>query len=149
MGDFIDPADLERALSTPTYVELYAPPDSATVDLATVQQDIESAEGLVISFLIGFYDFPLVLAPETDRLVRAAALMFARAFAFMHHPEYVRTFGDVGNLSMYKEGTALMQRVQAAKQRLPDASKAQTPKNVGGFVAPPGPILIGDKPGDF
>lgn len=149
MGAYIDPADIERALTTPTYVELYTPPDSSEADLATVQQDIDSAETLAESFLIGFYEFPLVLDARTRAFMRTAVMFFARAFAYMHHPEYVRTFGDVGNSSLYKEGVALMQRVQAGKQRLPDASKAQTPKNVGGFVAPSGPILIGDKPGDF
>lgn len=148
MGNYINAADLETALTPRTYVECYATnPASSTIDTAAVEQDIDSSEGLVDSYLLGFYTFPL--DPQTDRLVRAAALMFARAYAFMRHPEYVRTFGEVGKVELYQQAHAMMLRIQAAKQRLPDVAPTSPPKNIGGIVSPTGPILVGNCPSDF
>lgn len=146
MGIYIDAAALEMALTPRTYVEVFAPdPQTNVVDVGAVNQVIARAEGLVDSYLLGFYSYPL--DPATDRLIRHAALLFGVALSFMMHPEYVRTFGEVGKVSQYQEAHAMMLRIQAAKQRLPD--QVVKPKNLGGVVNDPGPILIGNDPGDF
>lgn len=146
MGIYIDAAALQTALTPRTYIEIFAPdPQTDTIDATAVAQVIDRAEGLVDSYLLGFYTYPL--DPATDRLIRHAALLFATALSFMRHPEYVRTYGEVAKVSQYQEADALMRRVQAAKQRLPD--QVTKPKNLGGVVSNPGPILIGNDPGDF
>jgi phage gp36-like protein len=146
VGSYIDAAALQTALTPRTYIELYAPdPQTDTISTPAVEQDINDAEAIVDSYLLGFYTYPL--DPQTDRLVRAAARLIAKAFAFMRHPEYVRTFGEVGKVSFYVEGIAMLTRIQAGKQRLPD--QVAKPKNLGGVVSNPGPILIGNDPGDF
>jgi phage gp36-like protein len=146
VGTYIDAADLETALTPRTYRELYATdPQTNVIDTAAVEQDINDAEAIVDSYLLGFYAFPL--DPQTDRLVRAAARMIAKAFAFLRHPEYVRTVGEVGKVQAFIEGIAMLTRIQAGKQRLPD--QVAKPKNLGGVVSNPGPILIGNDPGDF
>lgn len=147
MGTYINAADLETALTPRTYVEMFAPAADDTVDTTAVDQVIRRAEALVDSYLLGFYTYPL--DPATDRLIEHAALLFATALSFMRHPEYVRTYGEVGKVSEYQEAHALMLRVQAAKQRLPDVAPTNPPKNLGGIVTDPGTILIGNCPGDF
>lgn len=146
MGTYINAADLETALTPRTYRELYAPnPTSNAIDVAAVAQDIDAAESIVDSYLLGFYAFPL--DPQTDRLVKTATRMLAKAFAFMRHPEYVRTYGEIGKVDGYSDALAMLSRIQAAKQRLPD--QIAKPKNLGGVVSDPGSILIGNSPGDF
>lgn len=148
MGTYIDATALETALTPATYLELFCDtPNSSTVNTTAVNQVIDRAEGLVDSYLLGFYSYPL--DPATDRLIVSAALMFAQALAFMRHPEYVRTYGEVGRVELYKEAHAMMLRIQAAKQRLPDVGQVQTPKNVGAIYTTPGPVLIVGGSGDF
>jgi hypothetical protein len=148
VGTYIDAGELEIALTPRTYVELFADdPVSGAVNLAAVAQIIYRAEGLVDSYLLGFYKYPL--DPDTDRLIRHAALLFAVALSLGRNPEYVRQFGELGKVSQYAEAHAMMLRIQAAKQRLPDVSPVSPPKNLGGVVAPTGPILIGNCSGDF
>lgn len=148
MGTYIDAAALETALTPATYLELFCDTaNSNTVNSTAVNQVIDRAEGLVDSYLLSFYSYPL--DPATDRLIVSAALMFAQALAFMRHPEYVRTYGEVGKVEIYKEAHAMMLRIQAAKQRLPDVAQAQKPKNVGGFVANQGPLILVGGSGDF
>lgn len=148
MGTYINAADLETALTPRTYVEIYADdPTTNTINASAVTQTIDRAEGLVDSYLLGVYTYPL--DPATDRLIRHAALMFGVAISFFRQPDYVRTYGEVGKVSQYQEAHALMLRIQAAKQRLPDASQVAKPKNLGGVVSDPGPVLIGNSPGDF
>ena len=147
MGTYIDAGELETALTPSKYIELFAPPETNVVDAAAVAQVIRRAEALVNSYLLGFYTYPL--DPATDALIEHAALLFATALAFMRHQEYVRTYGEVGKVSQYQEAHAMMMRIQAAKQRLPDVAQASPPKNLGGVVSAPGPVLIGNCPGDF
>jgi len=147
VGTYIDAGDLELALTPSTYVELFAPPETDTPDANAVAQVIDRAEGLVDSYLLGFYTYPL--DPATDRLIRHAALLFAVALSYMRHPEYVRTYGEVGKVSQYQEAHAVMMRIQAAKQRLPDVAQVSPPKNLGGVVQPTGTILVGNCPSDF
>lgn len=148
MGTYIDAGELETALTERTYVEIFADdPTSSTVNATAVAQVISRAEGLVDSYLLGYYTYPL--DPATDRLIKHAALLFAVAISFMRQPEYVRTFGEVGKVSQYQEAHSMMLRIQAVKQRLPDVSPASPPKNLGGVVAPTGTVLIGNSSGDF
>lgn len=148
MGTYIDAGALETALSQTTYEELFIDdPTTSTVNTSAVNDIIDRAEGLVDSYLLGFYTYPL--DPPTDRLIRHAALLFAVALSFMRRPEYVRTYGEVGKVSQYQEAHAMMMRIQAAKQRLPDVAVNNPPKNLGGVVAPVGPILVGNYPSDF
>jgi phage gp36-like protein len=147
VGTYIDAGELETALKPQTYVELFAPPETNVVDATAVAQVIRRAEALVNSYLLGFYTYPL--DPATDALIEHAALLFAIALSYMRHPEYVRTYGEVGKVTQYQEAHAMMMRIQAAKQRLPDVSPVSPPKNLGGVVAPTGTVLIGNCPGDF
>jgi phage gp36-like protein len=147
VGTYIDAGFLETALGSQTYIELFSPPETNTVDTNAVAQVIDRAEGLADSYLLGFYTYPL--DPATDRLIRHATLLFAVALSYMRHPEYVRTYGEIGKVTQYQEAHAMMLRIQAAKQRLPDVSPVSPPKNLGGVVAPTGTVLIGNCPGDF
>ena len=140
---YIDAGALQTALSPRTYIEIFADdPVSGTVNLTAVAQIIDRAEGLVDSYLLGFYSYPL--DPATDRLIRHAALMFAVAMSFMRHPEYARTYGEVGKISQYIEAHNMLMRVQAAKQRLPDVAQVSPPKNLGGIVSTSTKILVTD-----
>jgi len=78
-----------------------------------------------------------------------AAFLFATAMAYMRRPEYVRTYGEIGKVTQYQEAHAMMMRIQAAKQRLPEVSQVSPPKNIGGVVSATGTILIGNHPSDF
>lgn len=147
MGTYIDAGDLETALSPQTYIELFAPPETNTVDTAAVALVIDRAEGLVDSYLLGVYVYPL--DPATDRLIRHAALLFATALSYMRRPEYVRTYGEIGKVTQYQEANMMMQRIQAAKERLPDVSQVSPPLNVGGVVSATGTILVGNGYSDF
>lgn len=147
MGTYIDAGELETALGPQTYVELFAPPETNTVSTAAVDQVIRRAEALVNSYLLGFYTYPL--DPATDALIEHAALLFAIALSYMRHPEYVRTYGEVGKVTQYQEAHAMMMRIQAAKQRLPDVAQVSPPKNLGGVVQPTGTILVGNCRSDF
>jgi len=147
VGTYIDAGALQTALSPQTYIELFAPPETNTVDAAAVSQVIDRAEGLTDSYLLGFYTYPL--DPATDRLIRHATLLFATAMAYMRRPEYVRTYGEIGKVTQYQEAHAMMMRIQAAKQRLPEVSQVSPPKNIGGVVSATGTILIGNHPSDF
>lgn len=147
MGTYIDAGELETALGPQTYIELFSPPETNTVDTNAVALTIDRAEGLVDSYLLGFYTYPL--DPATDRLIRHAALLFALALSYMRHPEYVRTYGEVGKVTQYQEAHAMMMRIQAAKQRLPDVAQVSPPRNLGGVVSATGTILIGNCPSDF
>lgn len=147
MGTYIDAGALETALSPQTYIELFAPPETNTVDAAAVAQVIDRAEGLTDSYLLGFYTYPL--DPATDRLIRHATLLFATAMAYMRRPEYVRTYGEIGKVTQYQEAHAMMMRIQAAKQRLPEVSQVSPPKNIGGVVSATGTILVGNGYSDF
>jgi hypothetical protein len=143
----ITAADLRTALTPRTYIELYCTdPINETIDADAVAQDIEIAEGQVDSHLLGFYA-PL---PEiVDRVARAAGLMYAKALAYMRNPEYVRTYGEVAKVKLWQDAQAMMERVQAVKQRLPDASPSKGPANNGGIVPCIGPNLMLTSTGDF
>lgn len=147
MGTYIDAGDLETALSPQTYIELFAVRGANTVDTAAVALVIDRAEGLTDSYLLGFYTYPL--DPATDRLIRHATLLFATAMAYMRRPEYVRTYGEIGKVTQYQEAHAMMMRIQAAKQRLPEVSQVSPPKNIGGVVSATGTILVGNGYSDF
>lgn len=148
MGTYIDAGELETALTPQTYIELFADdPTTNTINTSAVAQVIDEAEGLVDSYILGFYTFPL--DPATDRLIKHAALLFAKALSYMRRPEYVRTYGEVAKVSQYQTAHSMMMRVQAAKQRLPDVAQVTPPKNLGGIVQPTGTILVGNGPSDF
>ena len=147
MGTYIDAGALQTAISPQTYIEVFAPPETNTVDAAAVAQVIDRAEGLADSYLLGVYTYPL--DPATDRLIRHAALLFATALSYMRRPEYVRTYGEIGKVTQYQEAHAMMMRIQAAKQRLPDVSQVSPPKNIGGVVSATGTILVGNGYSDF
>jgi phage gp36-like protein len=147
VGTYIDAGELETALGRDKYIELFAPPETDVPDAVAVAQVIDRAEGLTDSYLLGFYTYPL--DPATDRLIRHATLLFAVALSYMRHPEYVRTYGEVGKVTQYQEADKVMMRIQAAKQRLPDVAQVSPPKNLGGVVAPTGTVLIGNCSGDF
>jgi len=148
VGTYIDAGGLETALTPTTYVEIFADnPTTSTINTDAVDQVIRRAEALVNSYLLGFYTYPL--DPATDGLIEHAALLFAVAMAFMRRPEYVRTYGEIAKVSQYQEAQAMMMRIQAAKQRLPDVAQVSPPKNLGGVVSATGTILVGNGPSDF
>ncbi len=143
MGKYTDQGALERALTPQTIAALYTDGNTGAVNVQAIADVIDYAEAEVDSYLIAYAgDFPF---PEpTDRLLRAAALNFAIAFSFRRNPEYVRKFGD-----MNREGnqdamaSALMKRIQASIQKLPDQpSPVTSPKNVGGVTVSAGPRLM-------
>ena len=148
MGTYIDAGELETALTRRTYVEIFADdPTSSTVNADAVAQVIRRAEALVNSYILGFYTYPL--DPATDGLIEHATLLFAIALSYARRPEYVRTYGEIGKVTQYQEAHAMMMRIQAAKQRLPEVSQVSPPKNIGGVVSATGTILIGNGPNDF
>jgi phage gp36-like protein len=147
VGTYIDAGELQTALGPDKYIELFAPPETNVVNATAIAQVIRRAEALVDSYLLGFYTYPL--DPATDGLIEHAALLFAVALSYMRHPEYVRTYGEVGKVSQYQEAHAMMMRIQAAKQRLPDVAQVSPPKNLGGVVSATGTVLIGNCSGDF
>ena len=140
MGTYIDAGELETALTPTTYVEIFADnPTTSTINTDAVDQVIRRAEALVNPTFWGF-----TRTLSTRRLtgfIEHAALLFAVAMAFMRRPEYVRTYGEIAKVSQYQEAHAMMMRIQAAKQRLPDVAQVTPPKNLGGVVSATGRFL--------
>lgn len=141
MGNYISQLDLENALSAQTIAQLYADDNTGAINTAAIDAVIDRAESMVDSYLIGFYAYPLQ-APF-DRLVKNAALLFAEAYSFQRHPEYVRTYGENPRTAgKIREANELMRQIQSAVQKLPDQPAPETaPRNVGGIVVDTGPRL--------
>lgn len=111
------------------------------VDDEIVQLDIDSAEGEVDSYLVLLHDLPVEMPagvqPKIDRLVKLAALDYCQALAWLHHPEYPRTFGENGKArGLWAIAEKRMERLRKDLQQLPDlvAKASLVPKNTGGFV---------------
>lgn len=145
MGTYIDTADLIASLSENVLNATADDLNVGTADASVVALAIDNAEGVVDSFLLGYYTFPL--AAPTDRIVRFAALDFAVAFLCERHPEYVRNRDSKMGEVRYKRGIETMLRVQQARQRLPDESQIAKPKNIGGIVRNCGPNFMLGTPG--
>lgn len=140
MGKYIVDADLLAAIGEDPLNATADDDNDGTPDPTVLAQIIESAEAEVDSYLIGFYTFPLT-AP-TDGLVRLSALDFAVAFLFERHPEYVRNRDNKQGEARYTRAKERMYRIQQARQRLPEESQIQTPKNVGGLYTNTGPTFM-------
>lgn len=147
MGTYITDADLLAAISENVVNATADDDNNGTPDAAVLALVIASAEGIVDSFLLGFYTFPLT--EPTDRIVRFAALDFALAFLAERHPEYVRNRDSKMGEVRYKRGVETMLRLQQARQRLPDESLVAPPKNIGGIVYNCGPtFMVGSAAGN-
>jgi hypothetical protein len=144
MGKYITETDLVAAVGAAVVTSTADDDNDGAADPAVIAYVIDSAEGLVDSYLIGFYTFPLT--EPTDRLVRLCALDFAVALLHMRHPEYVRTRDGDGGMGRYNLAKECMLRIQSAVQRLPDTAPTDPPKNVGGIITNSGPRFIIDGP---
>jgi hypothetical protein len=142
VGTYLTQTLLERAISPRTVLALYDDDDDGTADADAIELNIDRAEGEVDSRLLGFG--PMPLTNPADRLAMQAALEFLIAFSFERHPEYVRTFGE-GNRLHYDRAVARCDRIQAARQRLPD-NNAEAAKGEGGTTYNIGGIVIDDGP---
>jgi hypothetical protein len=78
--------------------------------------------------------------------LKQAALAFAVPFAFMRHPEYVRTYGDDprGGLKALQMAGEFMERLCTGKQFLVDVPLEPKPSVVGGIVYSAGPRTVID-----
>ncbi len=158
MGQYLTQTHLEKAISARTVLAIYDDDDDGIADADAIEFNIERAEGEVDSRLLGFV--PMPITNLDDRLVRQASLEFLIAFSFERHPEYVRTFGE-GNRLHYDRAVARCERIQSARQRLPDNNETATiakggvTYNVGGLITNSGPRTMIDNPdgtqnsGDF
>ena len=140
MGTYITTADLLAAISENVVNATADDNNDGTADTAVLTLMIDSAEGEVDSYLLGFYTYPL--DPATDRLIRLSALDFAVAFLSERHPEYVRNRDSKMGEIRYKRATERMLRIQQARQRLPDVSQVAKPMNIGGIVYDCGPRFM-------
>lgn len=152
-GKYINADDVVLRHTQDTFMQIYDDDSVGDLKIAkaspALQQDIDSAEGEVDSWLITENKLPLPTTtnPSVDRLVKACALDFCQALGFRRHPEYVRTFGENGRAdSLWKMATDRMRRIQEATQQLPDVVQQTGKKqaNVGGIVFDSGPRTVID-----
>jgi hypothetical protein len=144
MGKYINQVDLENALSAPTVKKIFTDPLSTTLNTAAIADVIDRAEGEVDSFLITVIDINSPNLNRFDRLLRQAAIDFAKVFAFERHPEYEKTVGeDPRGSSLYKRAKDRMERIQSAVQELPD-QPAVRPTNTGAVIHATGPRMMID-----
>lgn len=158
MGQYITQADIELRLSPRTVLAIFDDDNDGVADADAVAAIIDDAEAHVDAALLGFIDMPAI--NPADRLIKRAALNFAIAFSFERHPEYVRSFGEEPRIH-YKRAEDYLDKIQAARRRLPDnnsdltVAAGGTVKNVGGIVTDSGPRTLVDDPdgtqnsGDF
>lgn len=142
-GRYINTTDLIRRLNPKTFLAIYDDEDSGDplqVDDLIVQQDIDSAEGEVDSYLIliGTLPLPTLAGGAIDRLIKTAALDYAEALSFLRHPEYPRTFGENGkSKGLWTIAEKRMERIKKSLQQMPDivSQTGTTPTNTGATIA--------------
>lgn len=147
MGEYLQQADLENAISPHTLVELFDDNTDGIADTGPLNAVIDRAEAQVNSYLIRAYPnltLPIAQNPESN-VVRQAALMFAIPFSFLRHPEYVRTFGEnPRGQSMLDQAHAFMERLCDGRQYLFDVPAEPKPATAGGIVMDSGPRTVID-----
>lgn len=131
-GKYISDADLLAAIGIDPLLATSDDTNAGVPSDAVLQLVIDSAEGEVDSYLVGFQAYPIV--DGEDRLIRLSALDFAVAFLFERHPEYVRNRDNKQGEVRYQRAVERMFRIQQARQRLPDENANSAPKNVGAIV---------------